>query len=102
MPYIRQLLKDRHFLKIIDHPNYNPRVIEFMTALERVETIDADHYISSFVRLLIIPQRYGNTLFNHQLSLSARNLLLTLRTFTTTLLLNSLKLLSWPFIQNGP
>ena len=34
-PELAQLKKDKSYLKIIDHPNYNPRLIEFITMTDR-------------------------------------------------------------------
>lgn len=73
-----KLLAGKDYLEIIDHENYNPRIIDLMTAVTRVRQIDPDDYVTFFLKSLDNPSEIWSPAFESQLSQGARNLLLVL------------------------
>ena len=76
------LLRDENFLKIIDHPNYNPRLIEYVTGLS-YRALGADElkdYSSFALAVLDKPELIWEYAFSRQLDDSCRILLITLAT----------------------
>lgn len=75
-----QIITDRNYKKIIDHKNYNPRIIEKMTIDIFHKDLDPSNYFSEFLSNLDNPMRIWEHAFNYQLSDTARNLLLVIAT----------------------
>lgn len=65
---------------VIDHPNYVPRLIEFMTGATYTKHGDAERYIADFQANLDDPSRIWEHAFRHQISDAARRLVLVLAT----------------------
>jgi hypothetical protein len=72
------IFRDRSYLKIIDHPNYNPRIIDLMTQYSRIQQIKPTEYLSYFIGNLDNPLEIWRHAFEEQLSISARNLLIAM------------------------
>lgn len=72
------LLLDRAYLKIIDHPNYNPRLIEHLTDTARLAGIGPRDYTGHFNASLDNPEELWRHPFESQLSEAAREVLLVL------------------------
>jgi len=53
--YIRILLIDKSYLKIIDHLNYNPRIIQLMTDMGKIGNISEREFIDFFIGSLNNP-----------------------------------------------
>jgi hypothetical protein len=64
--------------KIIDHKNYNPRIIEAMTDGTQVREIAAEDYPSEFVKALNNPQRIWDVSFRNHIPAKCRHLLYSL------------------------
>jgi hypothetical protein len=79
-PHKKALLKSKGYLKIVDHDNYNPRIVKLMTEFSRVSEVNAQQYLSFFMSNLKNPMLIWSHAFSHQLSTSGKNLLLTLAT----------------------
>jgi hypothetical protein len=90
-PFIMELVRDKHYLKIIDHENFNPRIIEHLTNPLWVG-VDADHadYPKVFVDSLKNPTIIWERVFLSQISSDARNLLVVLASLPPELFLNDL------------
>jgi hypothetical protein len=78
--YKLALLDGQGYDRILAHRNYNPRVIEYMTAAHHARTVAAPVYLSEFVESLDNPSRIWDHAFRRQISEAARSLLLVLAT----------------------
>jgi hypothetical protein len=76
--YKKALLVQRKYLKIVDHPNYSPRIVDMKTDFSRVRDLEPSQYATRFLRSLDNPLEIWQRAFAHQLSQGARNLLLVL------------------------
>jgi hypothetical protein len=76
--YKRALLESKRYLTIIDHKNYNPRIVDLMTQFSRVACISPKDYYDSFITNLSNPLEIWRHAFEVQLSIRARNLLLVI------------------------
>ncbi len=72
------VLEDDFFLDIIKHEHFNPRLIEWLSSLTRLNSPRPDQYKRSIKDLLVSPERLWAHAFETQISDAARNLLLTL------------------------
>ncbi|WP_211441445.1 nSTAND3 domain-containing NTPase [Collimonas humicola] len=72
------VLEDDFFLEIIKHEHFNPRLIEWLSSLTRLQSPRYDQYKQSITDLLQSPERLWSHAFETQISDPARNLLLTL------------------------
>ncbi|WP_052427517.1 restriction endonuclease [Neobacillus niacini] len=72
--YITALLMDRNYMKIINHRNYNPRVIEAMT--KQLNTlISPEDYVDRFLEALNNPINIWEHALKHQISEQSRYIL---------------------------
>ena len=80
--HIRAILKDDIYKKIINHPNYSPRIIESMT----INLIDVppENYAAEFLADLGNPTRVWERAFESQISEYSRYLLYTLASLEST------------------
>ncbi|UYG06849.1 restriction endonuclease [Halomonas sp. M4R1S46] len=76
--YISALLRDGVIKKVVDHKNYNPRIIEWMTDETRFVDIAPDEYPKYFLDALDNPQRLWDTAFRDHLTKRCQHLLLAL------------------------
>lgn len=75
--YIDNLLKGKSLLQIINHKNYNPRIIETITKKDLFETIPPDKFYKTFLEFLENPESIWGHIFEHQITPLARFVLLT-------------------------
>ncbi|OVE69030.1 hypothetical protein CCS79_08880 [Clostridium diolis] len=73
--YIDNLLKN-NILKIIDHQNYNPRIIEMLTG--NLLPKDPNNFYESFMNNLNNPRKIWKFAFENQISNESKNLLILL------------------------
>lgn len=86
--YVKSIIQDKNYLKIINHKNYNPRIVEWMTT----KKLDINgQYIDCFLDFLNNPIKIWEHAFENQLSDSSKNLLLVLSTLPNSVLHNNLK-----------
>jgi hypothetical protein len=78
--YKTQILADNSFLKIIKHPNYSPRIIEWMTEASRNIKTSVGSYLPNFLAILENPSELWAHAFEYQIKNYSRCLLLTLTT----------------------
>lgn len=78
--YVNALIESGLYLTIIDHPNYNPRVIESLTGQAWIGEVDANKYPDFFLQKLNRPVEIWQHAFRRQISPSARHLLYVLTT----------------------
>ena len=73
--HIQALTKEGVLAKIIDHKNYNPRIIEAMTDVLRLKEIQADSYAETFIDALDNPHQLWDVAFRTHISPMCRHLL---------------------------
>lgn len=76
--HIRALLDSNKLPDIVDHKNYNPRVIEAMTDAIRLHEIKPTDYPSAFIEALNNPSQIWDTAFRTHIDHRCRHLLLTM------------------------
>ncbi|MFA5974800.1 MAG: restriction endonuclease [Elusimicrobiota bacterium] len=74
--YKAALLEDKNYMAIIDHENFSPRIIDWMTDHARLMCLSPGSYFSQFLQNLDNPEALWAHAFRHQLSNEARDLLL--------------------------
>lgn len=80
MAHKSEVLRGNFFLRIIRHPHFNPRLIEWLADLSRIGSVPAMNYQSYVEGLLDHPERIWDHAFRTQISEAGRCLLLTLYT----------------------
>lgn len=73
--YINALLINKNYLKIINHQNYNPRIIQFMTEKGKIDNILERDFSEYFVQNLNNPTNIWEHCFEHQISKPSKYLL---------------------------
>ncbi|MBA4373358.1 MAG: hypothetical protein C0402_10930 [Thermodesulfovibrio sp.] len=91
MTYKEALLRKRHYLQIIDHKNYNPRIIDLMTQFHRISHISPSAYFEDFMGHLENPLEIWRHAFEEQLSRQARHVLLVMVTLPEEIFLEDLE-----------
>lgn len=76
--HISALFATHSITKIIDHKNYNPRIIESMTDEMRVKTIEAENYPEAFLDALENPESIWEKAFTKHISPACRHLLISM------------------------
>lgn len=91
--FIKEVVQKKKYLDIIDHENFNPRIIEYLTNPLWVDT-DATNteYPKLFLDSLKNPTIIWERVFRSQISTDARNLLVVLSSLPTLVFLNDLLL----------
>jgi hypothetical protein len=89
--HLTALIASRGYLQIVDHPNYNPRLIEYLTSTEWVGDTPSENYLDLFLSKLNNPSDLWDHVFRNQLSNPARNMLFVLTTLPTEVLLKDLE-----------
>ncbi len=77
-PHIRALIESNSLAAIVDHRNYNPRVIEAMTDTLRINEIEAEAYSAAFLAALKNPYQIWDTAFRTHIDDRCRHLLLAM------------------------
>lgn len=76
--YHSVILENKNYLRIINHKNYNPRIIETMTNIIHVKRIPAEKYIKEFIDILNNPEIIWKIAFETGLSEIAQEIVLLL------------------------
>ena len=76
--HIRALWTKGAIQKIVDHKNYNPRIIEWMTDNLHTRDISAEQYPDAFIYALDNPHQLWDTSFRTHIAPRCRHLLFTL------------------------
>lgn len=74
-PYKEAVLANDFFLTIVDHDNFNPRVIEWLSTFGRVKEVVPEKYQAHVKQLLDEPERIWSHAFEGQISHAAKNIL---------------------------
>jgi hypothetical protein len=73
--YIENLCVEKVYLAIINHPNYNPRLIEHMSKPKILQNIDPNKYYKEIIYLLNHPEKIWNDEFENQIGKEDRALM---------------------------
>jgi hypothetical protein len=76
--YIQALLERAKLVEIVDHKNYNPRVIEAMTDLLRIGDIEPSNYPVAFIDALDNPHQIWDTAFRTHIDHRCKHLLIAM------------------------
>lgn len=79
-PHLENLVAKRGYVQIVDHKNYNPRLIQYLTDLTWIGETPSAEYLVLFLRNLDNPVEIWGHAFRNQLSDRARHLLFVLTT----------------------
>jgi hypothetical protein len=74
--YVEELVRQQAYKEIIDHKNYNPRIIEWMTDPSHLQGIDAGDYVRTFIATLDNPSRLWDIAFRNHISQPCQFLLI--------------------------
>ena len=89
--HLDSLVASRGYLQIVDHKNYNPRLIEFLTSAAWVGATPSDEYLKLFLAHLDNPVAIWEHAFRNQVSETARDLLFVLTTLPREVTLQDLE-----------
>ncbi len=78
MAHISALIKSDEIPKIVDHKNYSPRIIEWMTDETRLRNITSEKYPAAFIDALDNPHSLWDTAFRTHISKKCQHLLFVL------------------------
>ncbi len=95
--YKKALLRKRNYLKIIDHENYNPRIIDIMTHFSKISDTKSGNYFSFFISNLENPLEIWKHAYEHQLLQESKNLLIVLASMPSEVFLEDLQEAFWAF-----
>ncbi len=88
--YIENLIENNGYLKIINHENYNPRIIESILEFDRWKTINPENFTETFIQYLDNPKSVWEHAFDNQINQNSRYLLLVMLTTGTPIILEDL------------
>jgi len=74
--YKSAIIKDSFFLKIIDHRNFNPRIIDWITSAPRLKNVPAETYQKHIIDIMDDPTAIWRHAFENQISIAAKYILL--------------------------
>lgn len=98
--HLLNLLKDKNYQKVIDHPNYNPRIIETITNEDVWHTIEPRNFATKFIEFIKNPKSVWQHVFDNQISPLAQCLLANMMTAGAPIFLNDLKLATQTFAKD--
>lgn len=101
--HLEDILQNNNFLKIIDHPNYNPRIIESLTVKNQWEQVPPEEFFDSFIKFLDFPESIWNYAFTVSISELSRSVLLLLASLGSPVLIEDLQRAIKSFVEtSGP
>ena len=78
LAHISALVESGDIAKIVDHRNYNPRIIDWMTDVTRMGSLKPETYPAAFLDALTHPGRLWDIAFRTHISKSCQHLLFAL------------------------
>ena len=84
--FLFQIKKDKNYWKIIQHPNFNPRIIEYICTPHRLSNIVADEYMDFILKSLNNPTEVWKNEFERRLKDSDRILVTTLYSLSNSVI----------------
>ncbi|MEH7126221.1 restriction endonuclease [Bacillus sp. JJ1773] len=83
LSYVRKLVEGKAYQKIIQHKNYNPRIINLMTNKMIIDDISEENYPKEFINKLDYPNEIWEHVFENQIEEASQNILLLLMVMGT-------------------
>jgi len=83
--FFNSIRENRNYLKIINHPNYNPRIIEFISNPQNFSHIKPEDYYQYVMNNLNNPSHIWKNEYEERLKVEDRILLTTLYSITTNI-----------------
>lgn len=83
-PYRAEIRKNKRYLQIVRHKNYNPRIVEFVCSRQQLESSKPDQYFDFIMQCLDYPEQIWKNEYEQRLAASDRMLLMTLYSLTNT------------------
>ena len=74
--YRRELTRESFYMKILEHRNFNPRLIEWLSSYRRIKNVSVPDYQEHVASILDEPHEIWRDAFFNQISSAARSLLL--------------------------
>ena len=84
--YFDVIKENKNYLKIINHPNYNPRIIEYMCNEKRISNISRDEYLIFITNSLDNPKEAWKNEYERRLSQIDRVFVATIYSLTQNLI----------------
>lgn len=75
-PYINEIYKEAKYLDIVEHKNFNPRLIAFVTDYERLENIKEKEYWDYIINTLNNPKEIWGKVLESHVDLISRDLVI--------------------------
>lgn len=82
--YFASIKQNKNYRKVVDHPNYNPRIIEFVSNPNRYSDVPSKCYCDFIFEHLNNPDKVWDDEYERKLSKADRMLLTTLFSLTNT------------------
>src|SRR5699024_2529786 len=82
--YYNSVRKNKNYLRIIEHKNFNPRVLEYVTLPGRLRGIPGDSYFEFIMENLNNPKDIWKNEFEHRIKYVDRIFMFTLYSLTNT------------------
>ena len=79
--YLSALLKGKAYRRIVDHRNYSPRIVEWMTEWQNLDDVAPSAYLATFLSNLDNPRKLWLHAYENQILDASRHLLLVMWTF---------------------
>lgn len=76
--YLEGIQKDKNYLKIINHKNFSPRIVEIMTTSKNIVKKDGENYFENFIKTLNNPEYLWKIAFQDHISTISRSLVILL------------------------
>lgn len=76
--HVQALIESGTIKKIVDHRNYNPRVVEWMTDADRLQDVSPESYPKEFLAALANPKRLWEIAFRKHIPEKCRHLLIAM------------------------
>jgi len=86
------LAESKNLLKIVDHQNYSPRLVEWMSTQRNIVDFNPEEYLKYFLETLHNPSKLWDHAFKTHISAASRSLLLTLMTFPKEACIEDIKI----------
>lgn len=82
--YLSQVKRNKGYLRIVNHVNYNPRIIEYVTQKHNYETVPSRDYLQYIIGKLDNPEDGWKDEFRNRLDMGDRILMNTLYSLSDT------------------
>lgn len=98
--HILNLLKTETYKTVIQHPNYNPRIIQTITNDDIWKTIEPSNFSNQFLEFIKNPKSVWKHVYENQVSKLSQCVLANLMSAGTPILLEELKLITQNFSKS--